>query len=644
MKILFLAANPSSTSRLKLDKEAREIEEGLKRSKLADKFQFVQRWSVRPEDLRRSLLEENPDIVHFSGHGRGSQGLVLVDNSGQPKPATGEALADLFAYFPTIKCVLLNACYAEKQAKTIVQHIDYVIGMKDTILDEAAIAFTKGFYDGLGYGRNFKDAFGLGRNSILLELASFSQQKTRQMIPVNVSATENPQALPENLKPILLIKSEYLKQQLSSTGETETKHQCQNTETNPLDLFRDKVKEKIAARNLTPVARYELENFAQELGISESDAKAIIDAEKAVLDKAKETYRNLLQKTIEEGFNPLVLKIQQDFKSLQQKLELTDSEVATITEKVLARTEAKQTESDWKESTTERIINIFQGNYNESIQGDYIQGNRGESNEPETNLEETQNTKLDTESKIQKFSFEVITVNERGKENSLTTKEAEFYREDLGNRVILDMVKIPDGEFLMGSPEGEGYDGEKPQHKVSVQSFWLGKYPVTQAQWQEIMGSNPSYFKDNSQNPVERVSWNDAQEFCQKLTQKTGHKYRLPSEAEWEYACRAGTKTPFHFGETISTDLVNYNGNYKYGDGIEGEHRKKTTSVGYFKVANNFGLYDMHGNVWEWCMDDGHHYYNNAPNDGKAHYLVEKIITPNMGRGYRERCIHDRIL
>ena len=133
-----------------------------------------------------------------------------------------------------------------------------------------------------------------------------------------------------------------------------------------------------------------------------------MDAEKAVLDKAKETYRNLLQTTIEEGFNPLAPEIQQDFQNLQQKLELTDSEVARITEKVLPRTEAKQTESDWRESTTERIINIFQGNYNEGIQGDSIQGNRGESNEPENNLEETQNQELDLESKIQKFSFKIF--------------------------------------------------------------------------------------------------------------------------------------------------------------------------------------------------------------------------------------------
>ena len=199
--------------------------------------------------------------------------------------------------------------------------------------------------------------------------------------------------------------------------------------------------------------------------------------------------------------------------------------------------------------------------------------------------------------------------------------------EDLGNGIKLEMVEIPPGKFLMGSPEDElerrSYEG--PQHQVNISAFLMGRYPVTQGQWKAIVDnvpkierdlkSNPSEFKGDDR-PVERVSWYDAVEFCARLSKYTGRNYGLPSEAQWEYACRAGTTTPFHFGETITTDLANYNGNYTYGQGIKGKDRGETTPVGSFKVANAFGLYDMHGNVREWCEDDWHNNYEGAPNDG----------------------------
>ena len=181
--------------------------------------------------------------------------------------------------------------------------------------------------------------------------------------------------------------------------------------------------------------------------------------------------------------------------------------------------------------------------------------------------------------------------------------------ETLPGNIKLEMVKIPAGNFLMGTEETEvirlckeyeidWFKCEMPQHRVNLKEFYLGKYPVTQEQYQAIMGNNPSYFKDNPKNPVEKVSWDDAQEFCQKLKDKTKKNYRLPSEAEWEYACRAETTTAFYFGETISTDQVNYDGNYTFGKGKKGVYREKTTPVGSFP-ANKFGLYDLHGNVWE---------------------------------------------
>ncbi len=196
--------------------------------------------------------------------------------------------------------------------------------------------------------------------------------------------------------------------------------------------------------------------------------------------------------------------------------------------------------------------------------------------------------------------------------------QAEYFTEDLGNGVVLEMVAIPGGTFMMGSPESEEQrmDYESPQHQVTIQPFFMGKFTITQEQYAAVMGKNPSYFK-GEKRPVEKVSWNDAVEFCAILSDKTGKKYQLPSEAQWDYSCRAGTKTPFHFGETITTDLVNYNGNYTYGSAPKGEYREETTNVGIFP-PNAFGLYDMHGNVWEWCKDTWHENYIGAPNDGTA--------------------------
>ncbi|MFM6080835.1 MAG: formylglycine-generating enzyme family protein [Dolichospermum sp.] len=191
----------------------------------------------------------------------------------------------------------------------------------------------------------------------------------------------------------------------------------------------------------------------------------------------------------------------------------------------------------------------------------------------------------------------------------------------------LEMIAIPGGTFIMGSPEGEeeSRSEEKPQHQVTIKPFLMGEYPITQAQWRAVaelpqvnqkLQPNPSRFK-RANRPVEQVSWHDAIEFCARLSNHTKKPYRLPSEAQWEYACRAGTTTPFHFGETITTDLANYCGDYAYGRGQKGAYREETTEVGNFP-PNAFGLHDMHGNVWEWCQDDWHNNYIDAPIDGTA--------------------------
>ena len=224
------------------------------------------------------------------------------------------------------------------------------------------------------------------------------------------------------------------------------------------------------------------------------------------------------------------------------------------------------------------------------------------------------------------------------------------FDENLGEGMALRMMQIPGGIFMMGSPEDEldNYDDEQPQHEVSVATFFMGKYPITQMQWRFVaalalveteLDPNPSNFKGDNR-PVEQVNWHEAVEFCQRLSRYSQKQYQLPTEAQWEYACRAGTTTPFHFGETITTELANYRGtddkerdwSGSYGDGPKGEYREQTTPVAEFDIANAFGLCEMHGNVWEWCADHWHENYSGAPADGSA-WLSADETSARMVRG-----------
>ncbi len=174
----------------------------------------------------------------------------------------------------------------------------------------------------------------------------------------------------------------------------------------------------------------------------------------------------------------------------------------------------------------------------------------------------------------------------------------------LTNSIGMKLVAIPAGSFVMGSSNQEkGRGDDEHLRKITLtRGLYLGAYAVTQEQWQAVMGVNPSLFRGAKSLPVETVSWHDCQAFCKKLSEREKKKYRLPTEAEWEYACRAGTSTPYHFGATLSTDQANYNGNFTYGAGTKGVFRARTTPVGTFP-ANAWGLYDMHGNVSQWCQD-----------------------------------------
>ena len=219
--------------------------------------------------------------------------------------------------------------------------------------------------------------------------------------------------------------------------------------------------------------------------------------------------------------------------------------------------------------------------------------------------------------------------------------------EDLGNGCLLEMMRIPSGRFLMGAPRRNeaSFNDEGPQHEVRIREFLIGRYAVTQAEWKAVMGANPSYFKGD-RLPVENVSWEEAREFCRRLNEKLGLSgtggYRLPSEAEWEYAARAGTTTPYAFGETISTDIVNYDGNHP-PQGRKGRYRGKTVEVGSLGKPNAWGLYDMHGNVSEWCEDDFHGSYDSAPTDGRPWVdSIRASFRVNRGGGWYDPAVNCR--
>lgn len=245
---------------------------------------------------------------------------------------------------------------------------------------------------------------------------------------------------------------------------------------------------------------------------------------------------------------------------------------------------------------------------------------------------------------LKSLNFETVIIHSTGR--NIEPHQAFYYEEPLDEEISLEMVTIPSGRYEMGSPDTEpGRDShESPRHLVTIAPFAMSRFLITQAQWKAIavlpkikrmLNVYPSDFEGDDM-PVEQVSWYDAIEFCARLSQKTGQPYRLPSEAEWEYACRAGTATPFHFGDTIAADLANYDANYVYVNGSTGRYRQTTTAM--MSIANPFGLSDMHGNVWEWCADAWHENYGGAPTDGSV-WEADEDVTYRVLRGGAWYCL-----
>ncbi len=218
-----------------------------------------------------------------------------------------------------------------------------------------------------------------------------------------------------------------------------------------------------------------------------------------------------------------------------------------------------------------------------------------------------QQPKRDIQSQL--YDFESITFD--GENIHKTSHQGRCFMEDLGADIALEMVCIPVGSFVMGDPgeEDHCWESSVPQHLVTVPAFSIGKFAITQAQWVAVMEHNLSANEWIDRLPVDSISWDDATEFCRRLSGSTGRKYRLPSEAEWEYACRAGTTTAYSWGDEIDRRFANY---------FDFDRTELATNpVGSYD-PNAFGLYDMHGNVFEFCQDRWHHDYDGAPKDGSA--------------------------
>ena len=236
---------------------------------------------------------------------------------------------------------------------------------------------------------------------------------------------------------------------------------------------------------------------------------------------------------------------------------------------------------------------------------------------------------------MQTIEFKTPHLNNKGEIVQWTAHTVRQDSISLDGDHTLDMLLIPGGAFQMGSSHLVGNSDERPQHLVIVKSFMMSKFLVTQGQWKAIMGKLPPCRFKGDQLPVDRVSWKDAFSFCRRLSGKAGKEFRLPGEAQWEYACRAGTTTPFSFGETLTVEFANFNGEHTFGDEPRGYYRHTTTEGATFP-PNAFGLYDMYGNLWEWCVDNWLDDYSSSPRDDRSYQDRRSLYRVARGGSWHE--------
>ena len=355
MKILILASNPRKD--LNLDREIRDLKRAIENSRNREEFEVVDELAVRVGDLQELLHKHRPQIVHFCGHGGGEQGLVFESDVGREHLVSTDALSNLFRLFSSsIECVLLNACYSEEQAGAIVDHINYVIGMNQEIRDDAAIAFSKGFYRALGYACSIEQSYEFGCNAIQLEISGSS------VVRSTVSETERKLgvadavakiAIPEHQKPILK-KKPTLTSNLSASipSPNQTLSQEKRTEIQ-LDIdtslkadskvkqYRDRVREFLGDRKLTEFEKIRLDQLQKSLGLSDEEARQILTEEQAPLQKARDEYKEMVIQLIEKGQYPFNVQTEQELGQLRQELQLTDEEVNEISRPIIEKAEAE---------------------------------------------------------------------------------------------------------------------------------------------------------------------------------------------------------------------------------------------------------------------------------------------------------------
>jgi formylglycine-generating enzyme required for sulfatase activity len=407
---------------------------------------------------------------------------------------------------------------------------------------------------------------------------------------------------------------------------------------NPEAEYRKLVEQYAQNGELSEFAFLVLKPKRKTLGITDTKAEEI---ETEVLEPFRrrlanlQSYKQAFAKAVEQKY-PLDEHILNIFKDYQQDLGLRDEDVASIE---LETTSVK--EAEYQKQREAEALQLQQ--QAKALSQSYLQ-QEAERLQHRREVEAAEKLRLQQEAEVEDRKLvEQPEPEPRPVSLNLEYKKPEEVKlseliVDLGQGITLELVRVPAGKFTMGIPPqerkialenvlnyGVGVDTEKleqwldwstPHHEVHLQELLMGKYTVTNAQWRAVMKTNPSEKYDRKfqgdMQPVVGISWYEARAFCQKLSQHTGRDVRLPIEAEWEYACCAGTTTPFAFGNNITTNQVNYDGNNPYGDAPKGKYRECTVDVNSFS-PNSWHLYQMHGNVWEWCLDRWHDSYSQKP-------------------------------